>query len=98
MAWLSVREYSALVNRNVSVVRRKCTNGMLASAFKIGNRWVIDSEEQWLDGRVKTGEYKDWRKKIKKIFNDIYYEPSISLKYKIYLLMFIIFPNLCKKE
>ena len=45
-----------------------------------------------------TREYKDWRKKIKKIFNDIYYEPSIPLKYKIYLLMFIIFPNLCKKE
>lgn len=45
-----------------------------------------------------TGEYKDWRKKIKKIFNDIYYESSIPLKYKIYLLVFIIFPNLCKKE
>ena len=45
-----------------------------------------------------TGEYKDWRKKIKKIFNDIYYESSIPLKYKIYFLVFIIFPNLCKKE
>ena len=69
MAWLSVREYSALVNRNVSVVRRKCTNGMLTSAFKIGNRWVIDSEEPWLDGRVKTGEYKDWRLKYSRTEN-----------------------------
>ena len=69
MAWLSVREYSSLVNRNVSVVRRKCTNGMLASAFKIGNRWVIDSEDPWLDGRVKTGEYKDWRLKYSRTEN-----------------------------
>lgn len=41
-----------------------------------------------------TGEEKNWRNRIKIIFKNILAEPLVPMKYKLYLLMFIICPRL----
>lgn len=60
---VSVTEYAKMHGKDVSCVRRKCISGKLKTARKIGNSWVIDSEEPYTDNRVKTGQYCNWRKK-----------------------------------
>jgi hypothetical protein len=37
--------------------------GTLPGAVKIGRDWLIPRDAPYQDGRVKTGQYKDWRKK-----------------------------------
>ena len=60
---ISLTEYAKLHNKDVSTVRRKCMNGGFKTAQKIGRNWVIDSEEPYLDNRIKSGKYINWRKK-----------------------------------
>lgn len=43
-----------------------CSNGQIAGAAKLGKVWAIPlSSEKPPDGRVTTGEYKNWRTKKK---------------------------------
>lgn len=45
-----------------------------------------------------SGEYKDWRKEIIRIIYDVLFEGIVPMKYKLYLIMFIVFPKLFNKE
>ena len=41
-----------------------CTNGKIEGAVKFGHVWAIPVDAvKPIDGRVTTGQYKDWRKK-----------------------------------
>ena len=47
-------------------VRAMCMNGQIVGAAKLGRIWAIpiDSEKP-NDGRVTTGQYRNWRKNDK---------------------------------
>lgn len=60
---LSVKQWAERYNRDSSYARRLINAGRLP-AYRVGNQWVIDSDTQPPpDARVKSGKYKDWRKK-----------------------------------
>lgn len=45
-------------------VRALCIGGKIAGAAKLGREWAIPTDaNRPVDGRVTTGEYRDWRKK-----------------------------------
>lgn len=59
---LSVSEWAKLHDREVSSVRRMLISGRL-KGFKVGNQWVIPANTELPpDGRIKSGQYIDWRK------------------------------------
>lgn len=61
--FLSVREYAARVGKEESSVKKKCQRGTLPGAVKIGRDWLIPADAPYPDARVKSGDYKNWRKK-----------------------------------
>lgn len=56
-------EYAARIGKALASVRQKCLRGTLPGAVKIGRDWLIPKDAPYPDNRVKTGQYKDWRKK-----------------------------------
>lgn len=60
---LSVTQWAKLQGRDPSRVRRLIQEGRIP-AQKVGSQWVISSDVTMPpDKRVKTGAYKNWRKK-----------------------------------
>lgn len=57
-----IAEYAARNGKALITVRQKCQRGTLP-AVKLGRDWFIPADTPYTDNRVKTGEYKDWRKK-----------------------------------
>ena len=61
--FLSVTEFSALHGKDPGNVRRLIQQGRIP-AQRIGNQWAIPADAQPpADKRVKSGQYKGWRKK-----------------------------------
>ena len=61
--YISVTQYSQKHNIDGGDVRRLIASGRI-SAIKIGNQWAIKADEpRPADMRVKSGKYKNWRKK-----------------------------------
>jgi hypothetical protein len=60
---ISIAEYAALHGKAAKTVQQKAQRGGFKTAQKIGRNWVIDSEEPYTDGRLKSGNYVGWRKK-----------------------------------
>lgn len=60
---ISLAEYAAIHGKEISTVRRKAIRGGFRTARKIGRNWIIDKDEPYIDDRVKSGKYMDWRKK-----------------------------------
>lgn len=61
--FLSVTEFAALHGKDPGNVRRLILQGRIP-AQKIGSQWVIPAGTlPPADGRVKSGKYKNWRKK-----------------------------------
>jgi len=60
---ISLTQYAENNNRDKSAARRLASKGKFKTAQKIGRNWVIDSDEIYPDGRVKSGKYINWRKK-----------------------------------
>lgn len=47
-------------------VRAMCLNEQISGAEKLGREWAIPTDaERPQDGRITTGEYRNWRKKGK---------------------------------
>lgn len=62
---ISVTEYAQLYHKDPGNIRRHLASGRL-SGYKIGNQWVLPRDSQYPgDGREKSGEYRNWRKKVK---------------------------------
>lgn len=60
---LSVSEWCALHGKDPGNVRRLIQQGRIP-AQKVGKQWVISAQTPPpADRRVKSGKYKDWRKK-----------------------------------
>lgn len=55
-------EYSARLGKHKSHILRKAARGDFKTARKIGGCWYISADEPYVDRRVISGAYKDWRK------------------------------------
>ena len=62
MEKITLVEYCRIHGKDPSRARRKCIKGDFKSAEKIGRDWFIDQNEPWIDRRIKSGKYVDWRK------------------------------------
>lgn len=62
--YLSVKEVAESWGLTARRVQLMCSNGQIDGVTKFGNAWVIpEGAERPKDGRVTTGEYRNWRKK-----------------------------------
>ena len=59
---LPLTEYAARIGKAESSVRRKCLRGTLPGAQKIGRDWLIPADAVYTDNRIKSGNYKGFRK------------------------------------
>lgn len=61
--YLTINEVAEKWNISPRRVRTMCLNGQIVGAAKLGKIWAIPIDAtKPLDGRVTTGEYKNWRK------------------------------------
>ena len=60
---LLLNEYAARVGKSPRTVRQKCALGHLPGAVKMGRDWFIPADAPYTDSRIKSGQYKNWRKK-----------------------------------
>lgn len=60
---ISLAEYAKAHGRDAATARQMALRGGFETARKIGRNWVIEDTEPWPDRRVKSGKYRDWRKK-----------------------------------
>ena len=65
MALITLKDYAERLGKNPVIARQKAIRGGFQTARKIGRDWFIDEDEPYTDNRVKSGEYKDWRKNMK---------------------------------
>lgn len=63
---LSLSEYAKQIGMNPAVIRQKILRGNFPAAVKVGNAWLIPKGTPYTDNRVKSGNYRDWRKTKKK--------------------------------
>lgn len=54
---ISLKEYALIHGKDDGNLRRMAAAGKFKTARKLGNIWVIDPDEPFIDGRVKTGQY-----------------------------------------
>ena len=60
---IPITEYAKQHNLNPDTVRHRAQRGAYKTTEKIGRDWFIDPDEPHQDKRVKSGEFKNWRKK-----------------------------------
>lgn len=64
MGFISVQEFCEKFGKDPGNVRRLIQQGRIP-AQKIGKQWIIPEDaEPPADNRVKSGKYKNWRKKV----------------------------------
>jgi len=64
MALISVTEYSERTGKDSGNIRRMLAAGRLPGV-KIGKQWAIEEDESYpADNRVRSGEYRNWRKRV----------------------------------
>ncbi len=65
--YLTIKETAEKWELTPRRVQKMCSDGRIEGAVKFGRDWAIPiNAEKPKDGRMTTGEYKDWRKKIRK--------------------------------
>ena len=66
MEYITIKEASEKWNISVRRVQVLCRQERIPGAEKFGRDWAIPMDaEKPLDGRITTGEYKNWRKRLK---------------------------------
>ncbi|MCI7503984.1 MAG: helix-turn-helix domain-containing protein [Clostridium sp.] len=62
--YLSVNDVAKKWGLSPRRVRGMCQEGKIVGVDKLGREWAIPEDaERPEDGRISTGEYKNWRKK-----------------------------------
>ena len=61
--FLTIKEVAEKWNITGRQVQKMCSDGKIPGASKFGKAWAIpENADRPVDGRVTTGEYKNWRK------------------------------------
>lgn len=66
MGMITLKEYALRLGKDPVVVRHKAERGGFETAMKLGRDWVIEENEPYTDGRVKSGKYIGFRDKFNK--------------------------------
>ena len=62
--YITIKEAAEKWNITARRVQMMCANGQIDGVTKFGRAWVVPADvEKPKDGRITTGEYKNWRKK-----------------------------------
>ena len=60
----TIKEMAEQWDLTVRRVQKMCADGKIDGVQRFGNAWAIPEDaERPKDGRVTTGEYRNWRKK-----------------------------------
>jgi len=62
VALITIKEYAARHGRDHRTALQKAQRGKFETAKKLGRDWVIDEDEPYVDCRIKSGKYQNWRK------------------------------------
>ena len=65
MAEITIKDYAERNGLRHTTVKQRCERGCYKTARKLGRDWIIDENDNFADGRVKSGKYKGWRKDAK---------------------------------
>lgn len=60
---IPIAEYAARIGLTPNAIRQRCIRGTLPGAVKLGRDWFIPADAPYTDSRIKSGQYKNWRKK-----------------------------------
>ena len=61
--YFTIKEIADKWDLTTRRVQKMCSDGKIDGAVKFGRDWAIPKNaEKPIDGRVTTGEYKNWRK------------------------------------
>jgi len=64
--YLTIKEIAERWEVTPRRIQKMCAEGKISGAKKFGRDWAIPADsEKPKDGRVTTGEYKNWRKNPK---------------------------------
>ena len=65
---MTIREAAEKWGFSIRYINTMCHNGKIPGAQMFGRDWAIpiDMEKPSQDRRIKTGKYKEWRKKYGK--------------------------------
>jgi hypothetical protein len=62
--FVTIKEISEKWNLTPRRIQKMCAEGKISGAIKFGRDWAIPANaEKPKDARVKSGEYRNWRKK-----------------------------------
>ena len=65
--YLTAKEVAEKWNLTTRRVQKMCEDGDIPGVIRFGRAWAIPKDaEKPVDGRITTGEYRNWRKKDKK--------------------------------
>ena len=64
--YLTIKEVAEKWNLTPRRVQKMCSDGVIPGVVRFGRAWAIPKDaEKPVDGRITTGEYRNWRKKNK---------------------------------
>ena len=62
--YLTIKEIAEKWDLTPRRIQIMCSQGKIEGAMKFGRDWAVPKDAQKpKDGRITTGEYKNWRKK-----------------------------------
>lgn len=62
-SYLTIKETAAKWELSERRVQKMCSTGQIPGVTKFGNAWAVPATaEKPKDGRITTGEYRNWRK------------------------------------
>lgn len=60
--YLTIKEVAELWEITPRRVQKMCADGKIIGAVKFGRDWAIPADvKKPIDGRITTGEYRNWR-------------------------------------
>lgn len=59
---IPIAQYAEQLGLTANAIRRRCIRGTLPGAVKMGRDWFVPANTPYTDHRVKSGNYKNWRK------------------------------------
>ena len=76
--YYTVKEFSEITGKDTGNIRRMLINGTI-DGEKLGRQWIIPKSEVYpSDKRLKSGKYRNWRKKV--MLNQNNPELMVSIK------------------
>lgn len=70
MADITLIEYARRHGKTRATAQQRAVRGSFQTAHKVGGTWLIDEDEPWIDGRIRSGKYIGARKERGSAKND----------------------------